>query len=246
MRPVLRLECSVLVPSDSTTVTVDWYWSKNISECGRYITMEQGKFTITTSRTFSHIINVDRIITDLTITSPQTDTGYYWCQVNDPSYNGVFISSNKAPVFDTGTMIACSGTQSSIQSKCAVGSVPPLICTETAVVTTSQTKSKTTVSAGVSFYMTRATTVTTVGVISNTPVLSGVISNNPLSSGVISNTPVPSDQTSNNTTTVAVIVVTVLILLAALVLVIAAVIIIIFVVVKRQPHHSKSLYVHKQ
>ena len=245
MRTALQLTCSVLVPSDSTTVTVDWYRSKNISECGRNITEEQGRFTIYTSRGF-YLTNIDRIITDLTITSPQTDTGYYWCQVNDPSYNEVFISSNKAPVFDTGYMTPCSGTQSTLQARCAVGSVPPLICTETAVVSTSQTKSKITVSPGVSFYMTRATTVTTVDVTSNTPILSGVISNNPVPSGVISNTPIPSDQTSNNTTTVAVIVVTVLILLAALVLVIAAVIIIIFVVVKRQPHHSKSLYVHKQ
>ena len=128
MKTILQLECSVLVPSDSTTVTVDWYWSKNISECGRYITEEQGKFTINTNRGSSHLTNVDRITTDLTITSPQTDTGYYWCQVNDPSYNGVFISSNKAPVFDTGTMTTCSGTQSTLQTKCAVGSVPPLIC----------------------------------------------------------------------------------------------------------------------
>ena len=60
--------------------------------------------------------------------SPQTDTGYYWCQVNDPSYNGVFISGNKAPVFDTGTMTNCSGTQYTLQAKCGVGSVPSLIC----------------------------------------------------------------------------------------------------------------------
>ena len=128
MKTVLSLECAVLVPSDSTTVTVDWYWSKNISECGSYITEEQGRFTITTMRASSHLLNVDRITTDLIITSPQTDTGYYWCQVNDPSYNGVFTSSNKASVFDTGTMTNCSGTQSTLQTKCAVGSVPSLIC----------------------------------------------------------------------------------------------------------------------
>ena len=128
MRTILQLGCRVLVPRDSTTVIVDWYWSKNISECGRNITEEQGRFTITTNRGSSHLLNVDRITKDLTITSPQTDTGYYWCQVNDPSYNGVFISSNKAPVFDTGTMTTCSGTQSTLQSICAVGSVPPLIC----------------------------------------------------------------------------------------------------------------------
>ena len=128
MRTALQLRCTVLVPRDSTTVTVDWYWSKNISECGRNITEEQGRFTITTNRGSSHLLNLDRITTDLTITSPQTDTGYYWCQANDPSYNGVFISSNKAPVFDTGTMTICSGTQSTLQSECAVGSLPPLIC----------------------------------------------------------------------------------------------------------------------
>ena len=128
VRTILQLTCSVLVPSDSTTVTVDWYWSKNINECGRYITEEQGIFTIYANRGSSHFLNIDRITEDLTITSPQTDTGYYWCQVNDPSYNGVFISSNKAPVFDTGTMTICSGTQSTLQAKCAVGSVPPLIC----------------------------------------------------------------------------------------------------------------------
>ena len=118
----LILTCSVLVPSDSTTVTVDWYWSKNINECGRNITEEQGKFTINTNRGSSHLPNVDRITTDLTITSPQTDTGYYWCQVNDPSYNGVFISSNKAPVFDTGTMTICSGQQYVIMTTCAITS----------------------------------------------------------------------------------------------------------------------------
>ena len=130
VRTKLLLRCVVLVPSDSTTVTVDWYWSKNINECGRNITEEQGRFTINTNRGYSHLPNVDRITTDLTITSPQTDTGYYWCQVNDPSYNGVFISSNKAPVFDTGTMTTCSGTQYTVQPKCAVGSVPPLICVD--------------------------------------------------------------------------------------------------------------------
>ena len=233
MRTVLQLGCTVLVPSGSTTVTVDWYWSKNISECGRYITEEQGRFATDTSRGF-YLTDIDRITTDLIIDSPETDTGYYWCQVNDPSYNGVFISGNKAPVFDTGTMNTC-GTQSTIQPICAVGLLLPLICSETVAVSTSQTSSKITVSPDVTYHMTRATTVTPVGVISNSPV----------PSGVISNSPVTSDNTSNNTTTVAVVVVTVLILLAALVLVIAAVIIIIFVV-KRQPHHSKFVYVNIQ
>ena len=128
MRTSLQLGCTVLVPRDSTTVTVDWYWSKNISECGRNVTEEQGRFTIATNRGSSHLLNVDRTTTYLTVESPHTDTGYYWCQVNDPSYNGVFISSNKAPVFDTGTMTICSGTQSTISTKCAIGSIPPLIC----------------------------------------------------------------------------------------------------------------------
>ena len=52
--------------------------------------------------------------------SPQTDTGYYWCQVNDPSYNGVFISSNKAPMFDTGTMTICNGQQNVAMTTCAI------------------------------------------------------------------------------------------------------------------------------
>ena len=128
VRTRLQLRCVVLVPSDSTTVTVDWYWSKNINECGRNITEEPGIFKIIPSRK-TYITNVDRITTDLTITSPQTDTGYYWCQVNDPSYNGVFISSNKAPVCDTGTMTNCENIKlSTIKSICAVGSVPSLIC----------------------------------------------------------------------------------------------------------------------
>ena len=129
VRTELQLLCTVLVPSDSITVTVDWYWSKNINECGRSITEEQGRFTITFSRKASHIANVDRIKTDLTIKVPQKDTGYYWCQVNDPSYNGVFISSNKAPVFDIGTMTNCDdGKQSTIKSNCAVGSLPLSLC----------------------------------------------------------------------------------------------------------------------
>ena len=111
VKTLLSLECKVLVPHDSTTVTVDWYWSKNISECGRNLTKEQGRFDIHISRGYAPELNTDRITTDLTIESPQTDTGYYWCQVNDPSYNGVFISSNKAPVFDTGTMTICNGRQ---------------------------------------------------------------------------------------------------------------------------------------
>ena len=130
MKTILQLTCVVLVPSDSITVTVDWYWSKNINEYGRNITEEQGRFKIISSRK-TYITNVDRITTDLTIMSPQTDTGYYWCQVNDPSYNGVFISSNKAPVFDTGTMTTCDNVkQSTIKSICAVGSVPSLICVD--------------------------------------------------------------------------------------------------------------------
>ena len=128
VRTSLILTCTVLVPSDSITVTVDWYWSKNINECGRNITEEQGRFKITSSRKTLHV-NIDRFITDLTITSPQTDTGYYRCQVNDPSYNGVYISSDKAPVFDTGTMTTCNnGKISTPKSNCAVGSVPLLIC----------------------------------------------------------------------------------------------------------------------
>ena len=118
---ILQLTCSVLVPSDSTTVTVDWYWSKNVNKCGVNITEEQGKFTIYTNRGF-YLTNVDRITTDLTIESPHTDTGYYWCQVNDPSYNGVFIFSNKAPVFDTRTMTVCSGQQYVIMITCAIRS----------------------------------------------------------------------------------------------------------------------------
>ena len=128
VRTIFILTCTILVPHDSTTVTVDWYWSKNINECGRNITEEQGRFIITSSRKI-YITNVDRIITDLTIMSPQTDTGYYWCQISDPSYNGVFISSNKAPVFDTETMTTCDNVkQSTIKSTCAVGSVPPSQC----------------------------------------------------------------------------------------------------------------------
>ena len=120
VRTSLQLTCTVLVPRDSTTVTVDWYWSKNISECGRNITEEQGRFTITTNRGSSHLLNVDRTTTYLTVESPQTDTGYYWCQVNDPSYNGVFISSNKAPVFDTGTMTTCSRGEHITMTTCAI------------------------------------------------------------------------------------------------------------------------------
>ena len=129
VRTSLQLLCTVLVPSDSTTVTVDWYWSKNISECERNITEEQGRFTIVSSRKASHIANVDRIKTDLTIKVPRNDTGYYWCKVNDSSYNGVFISSNKAPVFNTGTMTNCDDRkQSTIKSNCVVGSVPLSLC----------------------------------------------------------------------------------------------------------------------
>ena len=97
VRTSLLLTCSVLVPHDSTTVTVDWYCRKNINECGRNVTEKQGRFVITSSRKDSHLNNVNLITTDLTVMSPQTDTGYYWCQVNDPSYNEAFISSNKAP-----------------------------------------------------------------------------------------------------------------------------------------------------
>ena len=122
VRTILSLECTVLVPRDSTTVTVDWYWSKNISECGRNITVEQERFIISTTRGYAPQFNADRINADLTIEYPQTDTGYYWCQVNDPSYNGVFISSNKAPVFDTGTVTTCSERQFVSTTTCAIAS----------------------------------------------------------------------------------------------------------------------------
>ena len=132
VRTILSLECTVLIPRDSTTVTVDWYWSKNISECGRNITEEQGRFDIYTSRGYGSLFNIDRITTDLTIESPQTDTGYYWCQVNDPSYNGVFISSKKAPVFDTRAMMDCNGKQSVIMITCGIilniNTPSPLMC----------------------------------------------------------------------------------------------------------------------
>ena len=120
MRTILELTCTVLVPRDSTTVTVDWYWSKNNSECWRNITEEQGRFDIYTTRGYAHLPNIDRITTDLTITPPHTDTGYYWCQVNNPSYNGIFISSNKAPVFDTGTMTTCSRGEHITMTTCAI------------------------------------------------------------------------------------------------------------------------------
>ena len=110
----LQLTCIVLVPSDSTTVTIDWYWSKNISECVKNVRNLTQRFTIYTTRVYH------RITTDLHITSPHTDTGYYWCQVNDPSYDGVFISSNKAPVFDTGTMTYCNGGQHVTMTTCAI------------------------------------------------------------------------------------------------------------------------------
>ena len=50
---ILLLICTVLVPSGSTTVTVNWYWSKNIGKCRRNITEKQERFTITTNRAFS-------------------------------------------------------------------------------------------------------------------------------------------------------------------------------------------------
>ena len=132
VKTLLSLECTVLVARDSTTVTVDWYWSKNISECGRNLTEEQGRFDIHISRGYAPELNTDRITTDLTIESTQTDTGYYWCQVNDPSYNGVFISSNKAPVFDTGTMTTCNGRQYVNLATCGTTSntniLSPLVC----------------------------------------------------------------------------------------------------------------------
>ena len=59
MRTSLQLGCTVLVTRDSTTVTVDWYWSKTISECERNITEEQGIFTVTTNRGSSYLISVD-------------------------------------------------------------------------------------------------------------------------------------------------------------------------------------------
>ena len=267
MKTLLKLECEILVPSDITTVTVDWYWSKNISECGRNITEEQGRFDIYTSRGYAPQFNADRITTDLTIGSPQTDTGYYWCQVNDPSCNGVFISSNKAPVFDTENMTTCSILQTTSQSKCAVESTPSLMCirsTDTTTVTTNTYVETITVSppsnrvaTNILFDITTITstsyhiTSTSVNGIRNTPVPSNQTSSNTttialvvpsISSGVISNTPVLSDRTSNNITTVVVVVVTVLILLATLILGIASVIIIIFIVVKRQPDRSKSLF----
>ena len=85
MKTVLQLTCSVLVPSGSTTVSVDWYWSKNICESVRNITEEQGRFTIYSTRGYGPQFNVDHITTDLIIVSPETDTSYYSCQVNDPS-----------------------------------------------------------------------------------------------------------------------------------------------------------------
>ena len=132
VRTIFSLKCTVLVPRDSTTVTVDWYWSKNISECGRNITEEQGRFDIHISRGYAPQFNADCITADLTIESPQTDTGYYWCQVNDPSYNGVFISSKKAPVFDNGAMTICNGQQSVIMITCGIilniNTQSPLMC----------------------------------------------------------------------------------------------------------------------
>ena len=68
MSTILLLTCTVLVPSGSTGTGV------RISV--RNITEKQERFTITTNRAFSYFINVDHMTTDLTITSPQTDTGY--------------------------------------------------------------------------------------------------------------------------------------------------------------------------
>ena len=76
-------------------------------------------------------LNIEHISTGLTIESPQTNIGYYWCQVNNPSYNGVFISSNKAPVFDIGTMTICNGWQHVTMTTCAIISninTPSLPC----------------------------------------------------------------------------------------------------------------------
>ena len=109
----LQLTCIVLVPSGSTAVTIDWYWSKNISECMKNVRNLTQRFTVYTTRVYH------RITTDLHITS-HTDISYYWCQVNDPSYIEVFISSNKAPVFDTGTMTFCNGGQHVTMTTCAI------------------------------------------------------------------------------------------------------------------------------
>ena len=222
VRTVLHLVCVVLVPRHSTTVTVDWYWSKNINVCGRYITEEQGRFDIYATRGYAPQFNADRITTDLYIMYPQNDTGYYWCQVNNSSYNGVFISSYKAPVFDTGTMTTCSESQYTNQSICAIGSSPTLMCISSITTTTVSTSTyieATTISptsngvaTSISLHITTITSnsfhivFTPVNGISNTPVLSSqTISNittvavviSSIPSDVISNTPVPSGVISN-------------------------------------------------
>ena len=115
----LRLHCSVLVPHDSNTVTVQWYWRKNISDCIKCISNGQKKFEVVSTRAHSHLLNVDRITTDLTIKTPMTRTGYYWCEVIDPEYNGILISSNKAPVFDNGITNVCGGTYFEYLKSCA-------------------------------------------------------------------------------------------------------------------------------
>ena len=115
----LRLQCSVLVPRDSNTVTVQWYSSKNDSGCTNCILSGQEKFEVVTTRGHSHLLNIDRITTDLTIKPPFIRTGYYWCEVIDPVYNGVFISSNKTPVFDNGITNVCSGIFFEYLKSCA-------------------------------------------------------------------------------------------------------------------------------
>ena len=253
VRTKLLLRCTVLVPSDSTTVTIDWYWSKNINECWRNITEEQGRFKIISSRK-TYITNVDRIITDLTITSPQTDTGYYWCEVNDPSYNGVFISSNKAPVFDTGTMTTCENIKlSTIKSICAVGSVPPSLC----VISTKTTTFSPTTSYELNYISTTPipvlnTSITNINIpkptsqnLKRSGVTSGVhISSSSndheksttLNSVVISPTVTP-QETSSNIIVISTIV-AVFVLLILLILLITTIIIII-VITKKKTNSGK-------
>ena len=68
VRTSLKLTCIVQITSDSTTVIIDWYWSKNISECVRNIRNFTQRFVINTSRGYHSTTK------DLIIMSPERDT----------------------------------------------------------------------------------------------------------------------------------------------------------------------------
>ena len=90
----IKLVCSAVVPFNAFNATLKWYWMNMDNE--KPVDISSNSVT----KTFQSFL-----ISYLSLTK-QYNLGYYWCHIEDPSYNQHILPSNRIQLFLTDKMFA--------------------------------------------------------------------------------------------------------------------------------------------